>query len=485
MSIRQLKTKILHKYKSESFWDSLEDFTPEKGELLVYSADEEHEAPRIKFGDGKHNPVDLPFIGVNTSKVQPLLMPVQSVSLTYNGASQRPTWENYDPDKMVIGRATRGIDAGVYIAEFTLLPGYCWEDGTKTPIRVEWIIEKAIPELTASQTSIEFNVLQKTTEINITTNSPGATYVISGNTDVVTANIIDKTIIATYAGIGETVITVNIQETSNHSGAIINIPVKAKPIDLESCTWEEISAIAKAGCAESYFNIGDAKTINLNGKVGNYATFDNQEYKVFIIGFNHNQGLEGVGISFCGFKDADGTQVCLCDSLYGDKNTKLSDYCFRLTYNDSTSGWENSQMRKHILGNVLNNDSLSLLNALPNELKTVLKPMIKFTVNSGTSTSPVAASTTVDYISLLSEYEVLGEITTAALEKEKEAIIYQKQYEYFNKGNSQVFYNNNTAEESQWWLRTVAVSYRGCSIGSTYGYTLAYNSLGIVPIFKV
>ena len=74
----------------------------------------------------------------------------------------------------------------------------------------------------------------------------------------------------------------------------MTVPSTLPPIGtaLNDMTWEQIRAISDAGKAADYFNLGDTKTITINGKVG-YTTFSNLSIDAFIIGFNHNSAREG------------------------------------------------------------------------------------------------------------------------------------------------------------------------------------------------
>ncbi len=77
--------------------------------------------------------------------------PSQSGSLTYTGGAQSPTWNNYNTEKLTIGGATSGTNAGTYTATFTPKEGYTWSDGTDTAQSVTWTIGRASISTTPSQ----------------------------------------------------------------------------------------------------------------------------------------------------------------------------------------------------------------------------------------------------------------------------------------------------------------------------------------------
>lgn len=72
-----------------------------------------------------------------------LTIPTQSNTLTYTGASQTPTWNNYDSTKMTLSGVTSGTNAGSYNAVFTLVEDYAWADNTAAPKTVAWTIGRA------------------------------------------------------------------------------------------------------------------------------------------------------------------------------------------------------------------------------------------------------------------------------------------------------------------------------------------------------
>ena len=61
MSSKEIKTIIIHKHDIEENWIKAVNFTPHKGEIVVYDADERHNSVRIKVGDGVSNINSLPF----------------------------------------------------------------------------------------------------------------------------------------------------------------------------------------------------------------------------------------------------------------------------------------------------------------------------------------------------------------------------------------------------------------------------------------
>lgn len=61
------KVRTQLKKDIEAHWNLARNFIPLPGEPIVYMPDEEHEAPRLKVGDGTTYVVDLPFLTANST----------------------------------------------------------------------------------------------------------------------------------------------------------------------------------------------------------------------------------------------------------------------------------------------------------------------------------------------------------------------------------------------------------------------------------
>lgn len=278
-------------------------------------------------------------------------------------------------------------------------------------------------------------------------------------------------------------------------------------------SWEVISQRSAAGTAQNYYSVGDCKPVALNGTMGTLA-LDTTLY-VYILGFNHNSALEGNGISFGCFKTAatNGVDVCLVDSKYnssGTSGTKYFNMSHRGYYN--YGGWAGSDMRYDILGSTdvqpsgygstptaskTGYDATStcatspvantLMSCLPSDLRAVMKPMTKYTDNKGNSSNVEAnVTSSIDYLPLLSEYEVQGARSYAnQYEQNKQA-----RYAYYAAGKSKVKYRHSaTSSTAYWWCRSAYCSDSSsfCCV-NTRGYASygsASYSRGVAPCFLV
>ena len=56
-----MKARVSHLHRTEAEWDSLKDWTPAAGELVIFDPDKTHNYARIQVGDGKKPLKDLAF----------------------------------------------------------------------------------------------------------------------------------------------------------------------------------------------------------------------------------------------------------------------------------------------------------------------------------------------------------------------------------------------------------------------------------------
>ena len=458
-------------------------------------------------------------------------VPSQSGTLTYDGTEQTAVFSNFDSSQLTVTGNT-GTNAGSYTAQFTPKNGYCWSDTTTTAKSVTWSIGKATGSVSVSSSSVSLDTSTLYADITITAIGDGALSVASDDTSVATVGSITNNVFRISAeDAGSATVTVTMVDGSNYTGgsATVEVSVVYATAVLNDNSWATISATSASGQASSYWSVGDCKEIVLNGTVGT-KTYSNVSLYVFILGFDHNSSIEGNGISFGGFKTAltNGIDVCLDDANYGSENKSGSKW-FNMNHQRGTGsqyghnygGWKGTDIRYDILGSTdvapsqYNTGSTSITNsrvgydatstcatnpvsntlmaALPSDLRTVMKPITKYTDNIG-GASHVQANVTssVDYLPLLAEYEVLGSSTYANQYEQNS----QAQYQYYINGNSKVKYGQNDFEiygeyyMRDWWLRS-ANGYdisNFCIIVSSedsYGAAESMYSFGLAPVFLV
>ena len=241
-------------------------------------------------------------------------------------------------------------------------------------------------------------------------------------------------------------------------------------------TPEQIQAIAQSGQAANFWSVGDKIGIALSGNVGALSLSDT--YYAFILGFDHNSGVEGSNsIHFQFGKTNAGVDIAFCDSNYNNNGSSAG---FRINTSSTNSGaWNGSYMRKTICP--------AFLSVMPTAWQNVIAACTKYSDNTGGGSNTASyVTTTSDKIWLLSEFEVQGKRTNANSAEQN----YQKQYDYYKNGNSKVKYKHNaTTTACIWWLRSVFSSYTYgfCCVG-TGGNAVENNanaSFGFAPGFKV
>ena len=256
---------------------------------------------------------------------------------------------------------------------------------------------------------------------------------------------------------------------------------------LNDNSWEAIRGISDAGQGANYWSIGDRKELTLNGTVG-HLSLSNYTTYAFIIGFNHNAGVEGANrIHFQLAKTAlsGGTDVALCDSKYNSQ-VSATGYFSMNSSNTNSGGWKSSKMRTKICGTSLSSYSGTIIAVIRAALRAVLKSVTKYTNNTGNSSAASAVTVTTDYFFLLSEYEVFGTIIRGNPNESSK----QAQYSYYSAGNSKIKYKHNgTSTAAPWWLRSPNASYSTSFVyvrtDGTVGYDYGNRSLGFAPGFCV
>ena len=417
-------------------------------------------------------------------------VPSQSGTLTYNGSAQSPVWSGHDAAKLTIGGTTSGTNAGSYNATFTPVSNYQWSDGSTAAKTVAWSIGKAAGSSSLNKSSLALSTGTMSGTISVTRAGNGAVSASSSNTNVATVSVSGTTVTVTAKAKGTATITVKVAEGTNHTAPAnrtCSVSVTLPTTSLNDNTWATIKEVSDAGQGENYWSVGDTKRITINGTVQGF-TFSNLAIDTFILGFNHNSSREGTNRIHFRIGKIGGKSVALCDSNYGSTGSSNG---FRMNKSNTNSGgWNGSYGRKEVLGNSgtpTSPPANSLLAALPADLRAVMKPVTKYSDNTGGGSDNASYVTaTTDYLFDLSEFEVQGSRTYANSAEKN----YQLQYAYFKAGNSKITYNHGNTGTAVWcFSRSVGYGYT-----STFCVTLtgggasranAYHSGGRAPGFTV
>lgn len=283
---------------------------------------------------------------------------------------------------------------------------------------------------------------------------------------------------------GNKTITISYSEGGVTKTTTQAITVTTISTTLNSNSWATIKAVSDAGQGDNYWDVGDTKTITINGTVQGF-TFSNLSIAVFILGFNHNSSREGSNRIHFQIGKISNKLVGLCDNSYGSYVS--SGFCMN-TSRTNSGGWNGSYMRKTVLGNSGTPSSPpanSLLAALPADLRAVMKPITKYSDNTGGGNNTASYVTaTTDYLTLLAEFEYHGSRSYANSAEQN----YQKQYDYYKAGNSKVHYrHDNTGSVVNAWTRSARYSdgYYFCLVGTvgTPSNDYADRSWALAPGF--
>ena len=418
-------------------------------------------------------------------------LPSQNGTLTYTGAAQSPTWKDYNTNELTIGGAVSGTDAGTYTATFTPKPNFQWEDGSQAAKSVQWSIGKAAGTLSLDPQSLTLNSANLTRSITVTRSGTGAISASTEQNDTVSLSVSGNTVTVTGKKKGSATVKVHVEGDKNYTAPAdktCSVNVTLPSGSFADNDWSTIKEVSDGGTGANYWAVGDQKAVKLNGTVGKLA-LNNVTVYAFILGFNHNSGREGTGRIHFQLGKISGKLAALCDSGYNNEQT-ASGYFHMNTSRTNAGGWNATEMRKTILGNsgtTASPPANSLLAALPADLRTSLKPVTKYTDNTGNASNAAGNVTaTSDLLFLLSEFEVFGQRNYANQYEQN----YQAQYDYYKSGNSRVAYRHDSlASAVWWWLRS---PYYGSRYYFCYVYTdghpnnlTASWSAGLVAGFAV
>lgn len=380
--------------------------------------------------------------------------------------------ESFDATGMVI-EATMSNGTKKTVTGWTYTPSGALSK-TDTAVTISYTENGVTKTCTQAITIRTLSSISVTTAPTKTSYFTGETFNSAGM--VVTATMADgskKTVTGytcspTTMAANTTAVTVSYSEGGVTKTTTTPVTVTSISNTLASNSWATIRAVSDAGKGSNYWSVGDAKGITINGKVG-ATTFSNLAISVFILGFNHNASREGSNRIHFQIGKINGTLVGLVDGNYGNSISTTGAFTMNTSYTNS-GGWNNSHMRKTVLGSnsasATSPTANTLLAALPADLRAVMKPATKYSDNTGggSDTASYVTSTT-DLLPLLSEFEYHG-ARTYANSAEKN---YQAQYDYYKAGNSKVHYKHNaTGTAANAWCRSVYSGYNNkfCLVGT-------------------
>ena len=197
---------------------------------------------------------------------------------------------------------------------------------------------------------------------------------------------------------------------------IVETKPKPKPTFADS-DWATISELSETGQAQTFFSVGDEKTISLT---------TGEQVTLVILGFDHDD-LTGGGKA---------------GMTIGMKNLLETTYRMNAT-GTNAGGWDESEMRTSTMA--------TLLSQLPSDLQGVIKQVNKKATTGGGSTN---ITTSADKLWLLANVEVTGTTGTGYADE-------GEQYEYWKtvkdgaSATDRVKYlSNGNGSRYSWWMRS-------------------------------
>ena len=265
------------------------------------------------------------------------------------------------------------------------------------------------------------------------------------------------------------------------SSVSVAIPVYDGSIKIPTfnkASWNFIKTAATSGEASSYWSVGDRKEVILNGTVGD-KVFSNTTTYCYILGFDHNTSIESNGehtihIGFGATALSGGNYIAYVDSQY-DGYVSTTGYFSMNSSNTNKGGWKQCQMRTNICP--------AFKNALPSDLKSVIRSVTKYQNQGGASS---AGESQDDEIFLMSEMEIFGQNKLGGY------IDNQAQYDFYKDvanggyGASKVrCRDTSTSKAVFWWGRSArsAFSDHFCYVAPSGSGTsnAAHGSYGFAP----
>lgn len=283
---------------------------------------------------------------------------------------------------------------------------------------------------------------------------PAEVYAYTGSGVEVTATLGERTVTATAGADGWAVLSLpkfgdwtlaaTISGTSVDETVTVDTikTYKVTMATLELSSWEDIATVSESGLAAEVWDIGDTKTITVNGV----------SYTAVVIGFDHDT------LTTTGDRTTAGITFQLQNCLATTYKMNSSD--------TNSGGWTSCLMRTSTMA--------TLLSQLSADLQGVLKFVNKLT-SAGSQSATI--NTTSDKLFLLSEIEVHN---TTTYSKAGEG----SQYAYYAAGNSKV-----KTGATVWWHRsprgTTSTQFTNTSNVGNVNYIEASGLWGVAFAFCV
>lgn len=421
---------------------------------------------------------------VTAPTAKPNLKYTGSAQTLVNAGSTTGGTMEYSTDGVVFGPQPPSVtNVGNYTVYYRVEGDANYND--VAPQSISASIAKADGSLTLNKSSLSLGIASLTGTITAT--GTGTITAESSNSTIAQVSKISGGVITiTAKKTGTVTITVHCAASAQYTAAsdeTCSVVVDIPSGNLADNTPAQIQAVAQAGVGSSYWSVGDKIKIDFGNVTVGALSMNGLSAYAFIIGFNHNQSIEGKGIHFQFGKTAAGVDIAFVDSYYlhGGDGTEAAFRMVRNPIGTNAGGWNATYMKQTVCP--------AFLSALPSAWQNVIASCVKYTDNTGGG-ADIASQVTSGSgkIWLLSEFEVQG-ARKYANSAEKN---FQKQYAYYANGNSKrKFKHNDATAAALWWLRSpsAADANRFCHVGDgpngLPSTSLLSNSYGFAPGFMV
>ena len=389
-----------------------------------------------------------------TIALESLTVPTQLGSLTYNGTSQSPQWNNYDSTKMTMAGDTSGTNAGTYTATFTPGANYKWTDDSTTAKSVNWVIGKATGALSVSSNSVSLDANTTSDTVTLTVTGDGTVSVSSSDSTVATASVSGNTV--TISSVNDTsgsaTITISLSATTNYTAPQdVTVSVTASfssvtIVPFASGTDAQLGDMLDAAAAgdidlqqDGHWAVGDTRTITVDSWT-NSSGRTIQSYDDIIVKITSFDEYSNCGNVI---------QLDIFTCHVGEQ----------MDSNGNSGGYGASDMKTTTLP--------ALANALPSWIKDRL---LEFSVlaSAGNGSSTIE-TVTGNKLALRSEIEMFGTATNS----------------YVGEGSHIAYYDSSTIKNSEQWMRSPAQDSSSQYVqGETSTTTIkrgAYNTVAFYP----
>ena len=224
------------------------------------------------------------------------------------------------------------------------------------------------------------------------------------------------------------------------------------PVNMEDCSWVMLKQLASAGTLGNYYQIGDTKTIELNG---------GERVVMELVSINDGSGTAG------GYYPRGTVDFISKDCLQTTRSMNSS--------NTNAGGWVSCDLRTTL--------NSTIYETLPQAVKDALVEKTHKTSAGSQSTSLVEHT---DKLWLPTEYEMFGATTYSA---NTENANVNKHYAVFDTNADRIKHQGTKGSAIVWWASSPDTNYSTafCAVSSVGGVGdgNANNSYGIPLCFRI